>query len=77
MPIDIVFETHALTEDNERGIATGWLRSSGCAGLPDWLLGLVVVHDDVGVVSRVRRSEVELLGGDVPLAPAAFDFARR
>src|SRR5262245_47918044 len=25
MPIEIVFETHALTEDNERGIATGWL----------------------------------------------------
>ena len=25
MPIEIVFETHALTEENERGIATGWL----------------------------------------------------
>jgi 2,3-bisphosphoglycerate-dependent phosphoglycerate mutase len=25
MSIEIVFETHALTEDNERGIATGWL----------------------------------------------------
>jgi 2,3-bisphosphoglycerate-dependent phosphoglycerate mutase len=25
MPIDIVYETHALTEDNEQGIATGWL----------------------------------------------------
>ena len=25
MTIEIVFETHALTEDNERGIATGWL----------------------------------------------------
>ncbi|GAA0527772.1 hypothetical protein GCM10010172_05390 [Paractinoplanes ferrugineus] len=25
MPVDVVFETHALTEDNERGIATGWL----------------------------------------------------
>jgi broad specificity phosphatase PhoE len=23
--IEIVFETHALTEDNERGVATGWL----------------------------------------------------
>src|SRR5215813_9367674 len=28
MSIDIVFETHALSEDNERGIATGWL--PGC-----------------------------------------------
>jgi hypothetical protein len=25
--IDIVFETHSLGEDNERGIATGWLPS--------------------------------------------------
>jgi 2,3-bisphosphoglycerate-dependent phosphoglycerate mutase len=25
MSIDIVFETHSLSEDNERGIATGWL----------------------------------------------------
>lgn len=24
MSIQIVFETHAITEDNERGIATGW-----------------------------------------------------
>ncbi|MEV4512413.1 histidine phosphatase family protein [Dactylosporangium sp. NPDC049525] len=25
MSIEIVYETHALSEDNERGIATGWL----------------------------------------------------
>lgn len=25
MSIEIVYETHAITEDNERGIATGWL----------------------------------------------------
>ncbi|GAB3841217.1 histidine phosphatase family protein [Dactylosporangium cerinum] len=25
MSIEIVYETHALTEDNERGFATGWL----------------------------------------------------
>jgi 2,3-bisphosphoglycerate-dependent phosphoglycerate mutase len=25
MSIEIVFETHAPTEDNEHGIATGWL----------------------------------------------------
>lgn len=25
MPIAIVYETHALTEDNENGISTGWL----------------------------------------------------
>ena len=25
MPIELVFETHSTTEDNENGIATGWL----------------------------------------------------
>ena len=25
MAIQIVFETHSITEDNQRGIATGWL----------------------------------------------------
>ncbi|MEU4536982.1 histidine phosphatase family protein [Streptosporangium sp. NPDC023825] len=25
MPIEIVFETHSWSEDNDRGIATGWL----------------------------------------------------
>jgi 2,3-bisphosphoglycerate-dependent phosphoglycerate mutase len=25
MPVEIVYETHAISEDNERGIATGWL----------------------------------------------------
>jgi hypothetical protein len=30
MSIEIVFETHALNEDNERGIATGWLPGRLC-----------------------------------------------
>ncbi len=42
-------------------------------GLPYRLLRIVVVHDDVGVVGRANRGEVELLGGDVALAPAALD----
>jgi 2,3-bisphosphoglycerate-dependent phosphoglycerate mutase len=32
MSIEIVFETHALSEDNERGIATGWLPGRLSAG---------------------------------------------
>lgn len=24
MPIELVFETHSTTEDNEKGVATGW-----------------------------------------------------
>ena len=30
MSIDVVFETHALSEDNERGVATGWLPGRLC-----------------------------------------------
>lgn len=36
--------------------------------------GLVVVHDDVGVIGRAGRGEVELLGGDVAGAEAPLDF---
>lgn len=30
MSIEVVFETHALSEDNERGIVTGWLPGRLC-----------------------------------------------
>ena len=26
MAVDVAYETHALTEDNENGVATGWWR---------------------------------------------------
>ena len=50
---------------------------SACWGLPGRLLGMVVVHDDVGVKGRVRVGEVEPLRGDVALAPSAFDVGPR
>jgi hypothetical protein len=50
---------------------------SVCSGLPERPLGLVVVHDDVDVLGRVDRREVEPLGRDVALAPAPFDFGAR
>lgn len=37
-------------------------------------LELIVVHDDVGVVGWVGCGEVELLGGDIAVAPGPFDF---
>jgi hypothetical protein len=27
--IELVYETHSVTEDNERGVATGWLPARG------------------------------------------------
>jgi hypothetical protein len=44
------------------------------AGLPRRAAGLVVVHDDVGVIGRAGRGEVELLGGNVAGAEAPLDF---
>ena len=37
--------------------------SSACSGLPCRVPGLVIVHDDVGVIGRAGRVEVEQLGG--------------
>ena len=48
--------------------------SSGCSGLPGRLPGLVVVHDDVGVLGRAGRVEVELLGGYVAVTVASLDL---
>src|SRR3954468_15878541 len=39
--------------------------ASACSVLPCRLLGIVVVHDDVGVIGRLGRIEVQLLGGSV------------
>jgi hypothetical protein len=36
-------------------------------------LELIVVHDDVGVVGWAGGGEVELLGGDIAVAPGPFD----
>jgi hypothetical protein len=44
---------------------------SPCSRLPDRLLGLVIVHDDVGVIARVDFGEVELL---IPLAKSVIDL---
>ena len=42
--------------------------------LPGGPPGLVIVHDDVGVIRRAGRGEVKLLGGDVAGAEAPLDF---
>ena len=37
MAVDIVFETHSTGEDNQRGVATGWLPGALSAeGQPGW-----------------------------------------
>jgi broad specificity phosphatase PhoE len=75
MPIEIVFETHALTEDNERGIATGWLpgrlSERGRANAAD--MGRRRRDDGITAVftSDLRRAtqtaEIAFGGTDIPI----------
>jgi broad specificity phosphatase PhoE len=75
MPIDIVFETHALTEDNERGIATGWLpgRLSEEGRVNAAELGRRRRDDGIAAVftSDLRRAvetaEIAFGGTDIPI----------
>jgi probable phosphoglycerate mutase len=82
MSIEIVFETHALTEDNERGIATGWLPGRLSARGRDnaAAMGRRRRHDGITAVfsSDLRRSvetaEIAFAQTDIPVF---FDWRLR
>lgn len=82
MAIQIVFETHSITEDNERGIATGWLpgrlSEKGRAAAGD--LGARRRGDAIRAVfvSDLRRAveTVEIAFGDTSL-PIFHDWRLR
>ena len=82
MTIEVVFETHALTEDNERGIATGWLPGrlseqgrANAAGMGRRRCG-----DGIAAVfsSDLRRSveTTEIAFGDTEI-PILYDWRLR
>ncbi|WP_327029893.1 histidine phosphatase family protein [Micromonospora sp. NBC_01740] len=82
MPIEIVFETHALSEDNERGIATGWLPGRLCeqgrANAAD--MGRRRRDDGIAAVftSDLRRAAetAEIAFGDTDI-PILYDWRLR
>jgi 2,3-bisphosphoglycerate-dependent phosphoglycerate mutase len=75
MAVEIVYETHALTEDNERGIATGWLPGRLSARVRELAaaMGRRRLHDRIAAVfaSDLRRSvetaEIAFGGTDIPI----------
>jgi len=75
MPIDIVFETHALTEDNERGIATGWLPGRLCERGRANAVEMGRRRRDDGIAAvftsdlrrAVQTAEIAFGGTDIPI----------
>jgi hypothetical protein len=82
MSIEIVFETHSLSEDNERGIATGWLpgrlSARGRDNAAD--MGRRRRDDGIGAVftSDLRRAAetAEIAFGDTDI-PILYDWRLR
>ena len=75
MPVEIAFETHAITEDNERGIATGWLpgRLSAAGRTLAHELGVRHRDDDLAAVftsdlaRAVETATIAFAGSGLPV----------
>jgi 2,3-bisphosphoglycerate-dependent phosphoglycerate mutase len=75
MGTQIVYETHAITEDNEKGFATGWLpgRLSAAGRVRAAALGRRRRHDGLAAVfvsdlaRAVETVEIAFSGSDVPV----------
>ncbi len=75
MSIDIVFETHSTSEDNENRIATGWLdgKLSKHGRNQAWELGRRRRHDGIDVVftsdlgRAVETAAIAFAGTDMPV----------
>jgi 2,3-bisphosphoglycerate-dependent phosphoglycerate mutase len=82
MSIEVVFETHALSEDNESGIATGWLpgrlSERGRANAAE--MGRRRREDGIAAVftSDLRRAAetAEIAFGDTDI-PVLYDWRLR
>ena len=82
MSVEIVFETHAITEDNERGVATGWLPGRLSAAGRDAARALGARRRDDGIdalfVSDLWRAveTAQIAFADVPV-PLFLDWRLR
>lgn len=75
MAVDVVYETHSLTEDNEQGIATGWLdgRLSPRGRRLAAELGQRRSHDGIvrvftsDLARAVETTEIAFAGSPIPI----------
>ncbi|WP_262701644.1 MULTISPECIES: histidine phosphatase family protein [Streptomyces] len=75
MAVDIVYETHSITEDNENGIATGWLpgRLSAAGRRLAAELGDRRRHDNLAAVfvsdlhRAVETAQIAFAGTTIPI----------
>lgn len=82
MAIDIVFETHSTSEDNERGIATGWLpgRLSDLGRRQAWELGRRRRDDGLAAVlcsDLARAVETAAIAFENRSIPVLLDWRLR
>ena len=79
MSVEVVFETHSTTEDNEAGVATGWLpgRLSVAGRAQARELGQRRRDDAIGVAfvsdlgRAVETAEIAFAGSGLPIVPDA------
>ena len=81
MPVDIVFETHSLTEDNEAGRATGWLGGRLSVGGRRLAAELGARHQS-GLAATfcsdlARARETVEIAFPEPAVPVLFDWRLR
>ena len=73
--LEIVFETHSTSEDNERGVATGWLPGRLSEYGKEQARALGERHRDDGLVAvytsdlrrAVETAEIAFAGTDLPI----------
>jgi 2,3-bisphosphoglycerate-dependent phosphoglycerate mutase len=82
MTIELVFETHSITVDNERGVATGWGpgRLSDTGREQAWKMGLRRSNDQIKAIftsDLARAVETVRIAFPHPKVPVFMDWRLR
>lgn len=75
--VELVYETHAITTDNEAGVATGWLPENSPSAVtgvrPSWDSDVLITGSRVAYVSDLQRAldtaSIAFDGASCPVIP--------